>query len=331
MKKTLNIGKITVSNPLILAPMAGYTDSPFRRCCKRFGAGLLYTEVISSLGISFENRKTFEMLQFHPEEHPLALQLFGNVPEKMALAAKVGEQQGFDLIDINAGCPAPKIVKNGSGGELLRNLPILTALLQAVVKAVSIPVTLKIRVGYHPDENVVLQVGKIAEEAGIQALAIHGSTVIQNSFGSKQWDPIREAKENLSIPILANGGIKKPSDLLEILQTTKADGVMIGRAALGRPWFFRDCLAILEGEDPYQVDHRPVDSDELFSVIDQQIEWMVACKGEKITTREMRTHLHHYLKGLPESSKIKDKINKTKNLEELRNILRSYKNTFFSL
>jgi len=331
MKKTLTIGKVAISNPLILAPMAGYTDSPFRRCCKRYGAGLLYTEVISSLGISFENRKTFEMLQFHPEEHPIALQLFGNIPEKMALAAKVGEQQGFDLIDINAGCPAPKIVKNGSGGELLRNLSTLPTLLREVVKAVSIPVTLKIRVGYHPDDNVVLQVGKMAEEAGIQALAIHGSTVIQNAFGSKQWEPIREAKENLSIPILANGGIKKPSDLIEMLQVTNADGVMIGRAALGRPWFFRDCLAILDGANPYQVDHRPVDSEELFSVIHQQIEWMVACKGEVITTREMRTHLHHYLKGLPESSRIKDKINKAKNLEELRNILRSYKNTFFSL
>ncbi|MCE5223169.1 tRNA dihydrouridine synthase DusB [bacterium] len=331
MKKTLTIGNIQVPNQLILAPMAGYTDSPYRRCCKKFGVGLLYSEVISSLGLVFGNKKTFEMMKFHPDEHPISLQLFGNSPDKMAEAAKAGEQFGFDLIDLNLGCPAPKIVKNGAGGELLKDPMKLPELFRTVVQAVSIPVTIKMRVGYQPEANVVREVAIMAEEAGIQAIAIHGSTVIQNSLGSRQWGPIREAKESVSIPILANGGIKKPSDILTLLEETKADGVMIGRAALGRPWFFRDCLAILEGQDPYKIDHHAIDTNEMFAVIQQQIEWMLECKGEVTTIREMRTHLHHYLKGFPESSQVKDKINKTKNLEELRNILRTYKNTFFAL
>lgn len=330
MKKTWSIASIELKNPLVLAPMAGYTDSPYRRICKRFGVGLLYSDLISSLGICFNNEKTMHMLERHPEEYPLSLQLFGAIPEKMALAAKIIQEKGFHLVDINMGCPAPKIVKNGCGGALLKDPGLIRAILSAVVQSVNIPVTVKIRIGYELEECNAVEVATIAQSCGIQAIAVHGSTVLQGSKGKKNWDAIRAVKECVSIPVIANGGVKSVRYFFEIQNYTKADAVMIGRAIMGKPWFFQQILRALDGEDPEILDREKINPDILFSTVydhfDLQLEYY---QDEILAVREMRKHLHSYFHGLPESCKIRDLINKAKGKQDLLQLLRNYQNTFF--
>ena len=329
MKKTWKIRNLSFQNNLVLAPMAGYTDAPFRKICRKFGAGLVVTELITSLGMCFQNQKTIDMLRFYPEEHPVALQIFGAYPEKMALAAKMGEELGYDMIDINMGCPAPKIARSGSGGELLSDLSQLPLLFRTIVNAVSIPVTVKTRVGYRPNQPIASSVAKIAEQEGIAAIAIHGATVKQNSKGSRDWDEIARTKETVTIPVCANGGIKKPSDVLEILSYTKADAVMIGRACLGKPWFFQDVLDIYNGEDPRVVDYRKPSSALIFDTLQEHIQLEISLKGENQAIREMRRPIHDYLRGLPKSGSVRDQVNKAKDSESLFRILRNYQSTFF--
>ncbi len=329
MKKTWKIQTLSLQNNLVLAPMAGYTDAPFRKICRRFGAGLVVTELITSLGMYFQNQKTMNMLQFYPEEHPVALQIFGAYPDKMATAAKMGQDLGYDLIDINMGCPAPKIARSGSGGELLSDLSQIPSLFRAIVKAVTIPVTVKTRVGYRPNEPLASVVGKMAEQEGISALTIHGASVKQNSKGSRNWDEIAKTKEQVSIPVCANGGVKKPSDVLEILSYTNADAVMIGRACVGRPWFFQDVLDIYEGEDPMVVDLRKPSAKRIFDTLYEHIQLEIELKGENQAIREMRRPIHDYLRGLPKSGNIRDQVNKAQDSEALFRILRNYQSTFF--
>ncbi len=330
MRKTWSIAHIPIENPVILAPMAGYTDSPYRRICRRFQAGLVYSDLISSLGICFNNEKTMHMLEFNPEEHPVNLQLFGSIPEKLAQAAQRVESLGFKMLDINMGCPAPKITKNGSGGALLRDPGKIREILQAVVSSVEIPVTVKIRIGYDLDKLNAVEVSQIAQDCGVRAIAVHGSTVVQGSKGKKNWDAIQEVKKSVSIPVIANGGVKNMKDLMAILEHTGADAIMIGRAALGRPWFFSQALRVLDGEDPQVIDKEKPDPDILFQCIfdhfNLQLEYYA---DELLAVREMRKHLHAYFHGMPESCKIRDVVNKTKNKKELIQLLRNYQNTFF--
>jgi tRNA-dihydrouridine synthase B len=330
MKKTWHIASIEVKNPLVLAPMAGYTDSPYRRICKRFGAGLLYSDLISSLGVCFNNVKTMHMLERHPEETPLSLQLFGAIPEKMALASKTIQDKGFELIDINMGCPAPKIIKNGCGGALLKDPALIRAILSAVVQSVSIPVTVKIRIGFELDECNAEEVAQIAQECGIKAIAVHGSTVVQGSKGKKNWDAIKAVKECVSIPVIANGGVKSVRNFFEIMDYTKADAVMIGRAIMGKPWFFQQILRALDGEDPEILDREKPDPNMLFSIVYDHFDLQLAYyQDEILAVREMRKHLHSYFHGLPESCKIRDLVNKAKSKTDLLQLLRNYQNTFF--
>ncbi|MCK5848215.1 MAG: tRNA dihydrouridine synthase DusB [Caldisericia bacterium] len=331
MKKTWKIRSIEFENNLVLAPMAGYTDAPFRKICRKFGAGLVVTELITSLGMCFKNEKTMSMLKFYPEEHPVSLQIFGSRPDKMAEAARAGQDCGYDIIDINMGCPAPKIARSGSGGELLSDITKLPELFRAVVNAVDIPVTVKTRVGYRHNVPLASIVAKMAEDEGIAAIAIHGASVKQNSKGSRDWDEIAKTKQTVSIPVCANGGVKKPSDALEILSYTNADAVMIGRACLGKPWFFKDILDIYNGEDPQIVDLRKQSSKIIFDTLFEHIQLEIEYKGENRAIREMRRPIHDYVRGLPKSGNIRDKINKTKNKDELFRILRDYQSTFFQV
>lgn len=327
MIKTLKIGNVELKNQLVLAPMAGYTDAAFRLICKNFGASLTYTEMISSLGICFKNEKTYSLLKTFPEEHPVTVQLFGSHPEKLAQAAKIVEDLGFDIIDINMGCPAPKILKSNSGGALLKDSKLIENLITETVNAVSIPVTIKIRIGYKEDELLAVDVAKIAESCGAKAIAVHGSTVMQKEKGSKNWDAIKKVKENVKIPVIANGGVKTPQDLIKILDHTGADAVMIGRAALGRPWFFEDSLKVLSGESINLT--KKINVSLIFETLFEHIKLEKEILNDYTAVRELRKHIPYYLKGLPESGRVKDSVNKAKSIEELLLILRNYKNTFF--
>lgn len=325
MIKTVQISNIKLDNQLILAPMAGYTDASFRLLCKKFGAALTYTEMISSLGVSFKNEKTFDLLKILPGEHPIAVQLFGSYPEKISQAAQTVFNLGFDIVDINMGCPAPKIIKGGGGGALLNNLSLIEKIFIEVVCAVKCPVTVKIRIGYSLDDLVAVDVAKIAEKCGIKAITVHGSTVLQKDRGSKNWDAIKVVKENVKIPVIANGGVKEPEDVLRILEYTGADAVMIGRAALGCPWFFRDALKLLKGESLKKEDNISI----IFETLFEHIKLEKEINGDYLATRKLRKHTPYYLKNLPKSGVVKDKINKAKSTSEVLMILRSYKNTFF--
>ncbi len=330
MKKTWNIASIELENPVVLAPMAGYTDSPYRRICRRFGAGLVYSDLISSLGICFNNEKTMHMLEFDPEERPVNLQLFGAIPEKMAIASKVVEKKGFEMLDINMGCPAPKITKNGCGGALLKDPMKIKDILQAVVESVAIPVTVKIRIGYSRDHINCEEVAQIAQEAGVKAIAVHGSTVEQGSKGKKNWDAIKAVKQCVDIPVIANGGVKSIKDFFAIQQYTNADAVMIGRAVIGRPWFFKLVDRALDGEEPELLDREKVNPDVLFQTIYDHFDLQLEYYGDELlAVREMRKHLHGYFHGQPESCRIRDQVNKVKNKKEMLTLLRNYQNTFF--
>jgi tRNA-dihydrouridine synthase B len=280
---------------------------------------MVYTEMVSSLGIRFGNAKTFQMLAFDPEEHPVDFQMFGARPDAMAEAAEVLTQAGADAIDINMGCPEPKIVKTGAGSALLRNLPLIDAITTAVVRSTVLPVTVKIRKGFLLDENVADEILSICEKNGVAALTIHGSTAVQGRSGSKDWDVIAVAKARATIPIIANGGVKRPEDAKRFLEYTGADFVMIGRAALGNPWIFGQVNDVLNGKEPAEPS-----LEERFATMQEHAEREVALKGEVIGVKEMRKHLAFYFRGLPEATTYRGRINQVKGLDQLKKLLTEY-------
>ena len=242
----LTIGGLVLANPVILAPMAGVTDLPFRLLCKESGCGLVVSEMISDNALLFDNDRTLEMLRMEPAERPVAMQIFGSNPELMAQAAQKVEAAGADIIDINMGCPAPKIVKNGEGSALMRKPELAQRILRAVVAAVQVPVTVKIRKGWSEQEVNAVELALLAEEAGVAAVAVHGRTREQFYEGKADWQIIREVKEALSIPVIGNGDIWSPADAARMLEQTGCDGIMVGRGCQGNPWLFRDILAYLQ-------------------------------------------------------------------------------------
>jgi len=315
----VKLGPLELKGRAFLAPLAGYGDSPFRVLCRRYGAAMVYTEMVSSLGIKFSNAKTFGMLAFEPGEHPVDFQIFGARPDAMAEAAELLAKAGADAVDINMGCPEPKIVKTGAGSALLRNLPLIDAITSAVVRATLLPVTVKIRKGFLIDDNVAEEILAICEKNGVAGLAIHGSTAVQGRSGSKDWDVIAAAKAKANIPIIANGGVKKAEDAKRFLDYTKADYVMVGRAALGNPWVFEQINDVLGGKIP-----REPDIDERFSVMQEHVDREVALKGEVIGVKEMRKHLAFYFRGLPEATTYRNRINQIKDAETLKELLNEY-------
>jgi len=316
----MNIGTLYIDKPLFLAPMAGVTDLPFRLLCKEQGCKVVYTEMISAKGLYYGSAKTASMMEIHPQEHPAGIQIFGSDPFIMAKMAENISATSADLIDINMGCPAPKIVKNGEGSALMKNPALVREIVREVVKASSKPVTVKIRKGWDERSVNAVEIALIAEEAGAAAVTVHGRTREQFYAGNADWDIIKQVKSRLSIPVIGNGDIFTPEAALSMKEQTGCDGVMIARGAQGNPWLFRDILALEEtGTVP-----PPPDARERISTAIRHMYMLTAMKGEKVGVCEMRKHIAWYIKGLRDSSQVRRQVNMITSVSEMEDVLNSY-------
>ena len=319
--KKLKIGNIELENNLILAPMAGITDVSFRKICKKYGnPGMVCNEMVSSKAIYYNDEKTLKMLSTY-DEKPISMQIFGNEPEIMGKAAEFVSQRA-DILDINMGCPAPKVVKNGEGSKLLLDLDLIGNITKTVVEKSTKPVTVKIRKGWDENNIVAVEAAKIIEKAGASAIVVHGRTREEFYTGKADWDIIRQVKENVGVPVIGNGDIKNGKDAKEMFEKTGVDGIMIGRASLGNPWIFKHILYFLEtGEDNTYVSNK-----EKYNVIIEHFNLLLKDKGEYTATREIRKHIAWYVKGLPNATEIRNKINTVETESEFKKILNSYFN-----
>lgn len=315
----LKIGNVEMDNPCVLAPMAGVTDLPFRLLCKEQGVGLLSMEMVSAKAISFHNKNTLELMRIEPQEHPIALQIFGSQPELMAQVAAEIEERPFDILDINMGCPVPKVVNNGEGSALMKNPALAGEIVEKIVKAVKKPVTVKIRKGFDGHINAV-EMAKILEASGASAVAVHGRTREQYYSGEADWDIIRQVKEAVSIPVLGNGDITCAQDAERMIKETGCDGVMIGRAARGNPWIFREVREYLEtGTFP------PAPSvQEVKDMMLRHAKLQLKYRGEYTGIREMRKHVAWYTAGFPHSAKLRRRVNEIESMEALEELLESW-------
>lgn len=317
------IGNVELSAPLVLAPMAGVTDLAFRTICRELGAGYTVTEMVSAKALCYQDRKTLPLLELGEGEHPAAVQLFGSDEEAMEkAAAKAAEYSGADIIDINMGCPVPKVCNNGEGSGLAREPEKAAKVAAAVIRgAEGRPVTAKIRLGWDRGHLNYLELAKRLEEAGISALAVHGRTKVQMYSGTADWNAIRAVKEALTIPVIANGDVFSPKDALDIQKRTGCDGIMIGRGIFGNPWLFQQCAAALRGEP---IPPRPPLAQRIDTVV-RQIEMAAEQKGERIACLEARKHFAWYLKGIPYAGYYKEQISHVETLEGLHAIAKGIK------
>ena len=313
----LKIGNVTLSNPYILAPMAGVTDLPFRLLCKEQGAGLLCMEMVSAKAIQYNNKNTKALLEIHPQEEPVSLQLFGSEPEVISEVAKQIEELPFAILDINMGCPVPKIVKNGEGSALMNQPKLVHEIVSKTVKAIQKPVTVKIRKGFNDESINAVEIAKIIEDAGAAAVAVHGRTREQYYSGKADWDIIRQVKEAVSIPVIGNGDVTSGEGALAMMRQTGCDGVMIGRGAQGNPWIFSE---LREYEKTGQMPARP-SHEELKEMMLRHARLQMQYKGDYLGIREMRKHVAWYTTGLPNSAKLRGEINAVESYEELQELL----------
>jgi len=296
----LKIGTLTLKNRLIMAPMAGITNPPFRRIAKRLGAGLVVTEMVSAVGLSRNHEKTLRYLESDPEEKPLSVQIFGADPQIMAMAAETAIEKGADMVDINMGCPARKVIKNGSGGGLLRNPAAVQKMVTAVRKACTVPLTVKMRAGWSAGEANFSEIAAIIADCGADAVTVHPRFVKQGFSGHADWRIIKEIKENLSIPVIGNGDVFKPELALQMRKQTGCDGVMVGRGALGNPWIFKQILDLEKG-----LEARPPELSERKEVILSHFTHLSQIIGDDRASKLMRGQLLWYTKGLPHSSRFR--------------------------
>ena len=315
--KTLKIGTVELENPYILAPMAGVTDLPSRLLCKEQGAGLLCMEMVSAKAIQYNNKNTKALLEIHPEELPVSLQLFGSDPDVISEIAKRIEELPFSILDINMGCPVPKIVKNGEGSALMKNPKLVYEIVRKTARAIQKPVTVKIRKGFDDTCINAVEIAKIIEDAGGKAVAVHGRTREQYYSGKADWDIIRQVKEAVSIPVIGNGDVVSGESAIAIQKETGCDGVMIGRGAQGNPWIFSE---LLEYERTGKMPLRP-SVEAIKKMMIRHAQLQMQYKGEYLGIREMRKHVSWYTSGLPNSAKLRDEINRVESYEELEQLL----------
>lgn len=317
MIQTLKIGDVSLKNNLILAPMAGVTDLPFRLLCKEQGAGLLCMEMVSAKAIYFNNKNTEELLTIDDREPPVSLQLFGSDPDIISEMAKKIENRPFSILDINMGCPVPKVAGNGEGSALMKNPKLVEEIVSKTAKAIKKPVTVKIRKGFDDKHINAVEIARIAESAGAAAVAVHGRTREQYYSGKADWDIIRQVKEAVKIPVIGNGDVISPEAARQLMETTGCDGIMIGRGAQGNPWIFRQILHWMEtGEE----EPKP-DLEEVKSMILRHARMLVEYKGAYTGIREMRKHVAWYTAGYPNSAKLRARVNEIESLEALEHLI----------
>jgi nifR3 family TIM-barrel protein len=324
MKKTtdnnrqLKIGDVVLENNVILAPMAGVTDLPFRLICKEQGAGLVCMEMVSAKAVHYNNKNTEDLMEIHPEEMPVSLQIFGSEPDIMAETAARIEERPFAILDINMGCPVPKVVNNHEGSALMKNPKLAGKIIYAVSHAVKKPVTVKIRKGFDDDSINAVEIAKIAEENGAAAVAVHGRTREQYYSGKADWDIIRKVKEAVNIPVIGNGDVVDAVSAGRLLEETGCDGIMVGRASRGNPWIFGEINSYL---DTGIIPQRPT-VEELCDTILKHARLQLKYKNEYIAVREMRKHVAWYTAGYPHSSKLRQAVNEIESFDELEKIVR---------
>lgn len=318
----MKIGNVETDNNIFLAPMAGITDLPFRLICKEKGAGLVYTEMVSAKALLYGDEKTKLLLKTCKEERPLAVQIFGSDVESIAYASKYVSEFA-DIVDINMGCPAPKVVKNGDGSRLLLDLELVKQIVETAVKNSKVPVTVKIRKGWDEEHIVALEVAKIIEQAGASAITVHGRTRSQYYSGEADWEIIKKVKETVKIPVIGNGDLKCAEDVGKALKFSKVDGVMIGRATLGNPWIFTQTLEYLKTGNRIPKPSNKERLDIILKHIDLEIEE----KGERVAIKEMRKHISAYTKSLKDSSQFRNHMNTLETREEVVDYLKEYFST----
>ena len=316
-----NIGSVKINNQVVLAPMAGISNSAFRRICKKMGCGLMYAEMVSDKAITFSNKKTLDMLYLTEEERPLVQQIFGSDVESFVEAAKyINDNMHPDIIDINMGCPVPKVaIKSQAGSALLKSPQKIFDIVSAVVKAVDVPVTVKIRSGWDNKSINAIEVAKIIEKAGASAICVHPRTRKQGYSGKADWSIIKQVKEAVNIPVIGNGDIKKPEDAKKMIDETGCDAVMIGRGVLGNPWLIKNTINYLDGKG--------IESVSITDRVDMCLEHLnllLNLKGEKIACLEIRNHIGWYFKGIKGANELKNKVYQTSNIRDIIFLLNEF-------